>query len=102
MTIPRTRLWRRAALLILVGASAFAVVGHANASSAAANLVPVADLESDPAAFMYTSGPGVFSWATDASHSPTHALKLVSGPLGGLVALDDEGERDSGRGGQEL
>ena len=50
------------------------------------NLVPDPRLESGPAPFYYTAGSGVFSWATDQSHSPTHALKLVSNQPSGQTA----------------
>ncbi len=52
----------------------------------AANLVPNGDVEAQPDAAYYTHGTGTFSWATDASHSPLHSLKLVSTqPADGLA-----------------
>jgi glycerophosphoryl diester phosphodiesterase len=42
------------------------------------NIAPDGDIESDPGLFFTTAGPGRFSWATDAVHSPGHSLKLVS------------------------
>lgn len=52
----------------------------------APNLVPDGDLEDDPAASYFTAGSGSFSWAADASHSPSHSLKLVSGQPSDAVA----------------
>jgi hypothetical protein len=43
------------------------------------DLAPDPDLEADPAGSYYTGGSAVFSWASDAAHSPTHALKIASG-----------------------
>jgi hypothetical protein len=45
---------------------------------AAVNLAPDPDLEASPFAFYSTVGPGAFAWATDAAHSPDHALRIVS------------------------
>ena len=42
------------------------------------NIAPDADFESDPSGSYYTAGSAVFSWATDAAHSPSHSLKIVS------------------------
>jgi hypothetical protein len=46
--------------------------------AASGNLVPDADLESDPGPFFATNGPGTFVWATDESRSATHALRVES------------------------
>jgi hypothetical protein len=42
------------------------------------NLAPNPGFESDPASSYNTSGTGLFSWASDAAHSGSSALKLVS------------------------
>ena len=47
-------------------------------SSVSPNLAPDPDLEQSPTPSFYTDGSATFSWTTDASHSPTHALKIVS------------------------
>jgi hypothetical protein len=54
--------------------------------STPANLVIDSDIELDPSAYFSSDGPGTFTWATDQSHSPTHALKLVSSQPSGSTA----------------
>jgi hypothetical protein len=46
--------------------------------SNASELAPDAGFEADPGPFYFTYGPGTFSWASDAAHTGTHALKIVS------------------------
>ena len=50
-----------------------------------ANLVPNAQLEQDPSSDYYTAGSATFSWATDAAHSPSHSLKIVSAQPAGTI-----------------
>jgi hypothetical protein len=50
-----------------------------------ANLVPNADVEAPPNGY-YTHGNATFSWATDASRSGTHSLKIVSTQPTGQLA----------------
>ena len=51
------------------------------------NLNPNGNLEADPAkGSYYTNGTGTFTWATDAAHSPTHALKVASNQSSGSIA----------------
>jgi hypothetical protein len=43
------------------------------------NLAPDPDFEANPSTSYYTNGsPATFTWVTDASHSPSSALKIVS------------------------
>ena len=42
------------------------------------NLARDPDVELNPGPYYFTDGPCSFSWATDASHSPTHALKIYT------------------------
>jgi hypothetical protein len=72
------------------GGSAFAdsaptAVVTAQSQPPAANLAPIPDLEASPTGSYYTAGSAAFTWATDASHSPTHALKLVSTQAAGTL-----------------
>ena len=66
---------RKLLLLLALGCLAMATAVRA----ADGNLAPVADFESNPAPFWFDRGPCAFTWATDVSHSPTHALKIDSG-----------------------
>jgi lysophospholipase L1-like esterase len=50
------------------------------------NLVSNPDVESNPNTTFFTNGTGTFTWATDASHSATHSLKLVSNQGNGTFA----------------
>ena len=43
------------------------------------NLAPDGDVELNPGPYYFTYGPCSYSWASDQSHSPGHALKIVSG-----------------------
>jgi hypothetical protein len=44
------------------------------------NLAPNSGFESDPSGdYYYVNDGGTYSWATDASHSGSHSLKVVSG-----------------------
>ena len=42
------------------------------------NLARDSGVELNPGPYYFTDGPCSFSWATDGSHSPTHALKINS------------------------
>jgi hypothetical protein len=42
------------------------------------NLAPDPDFEVSPGSAYYTAGAASFTWASDQSHSPSHALKVVS------------------------
>ena len=48
------------------------------APSGSGNLAHNPDVELNPGPYYFTDGPCSFSWATDASHSPTHALKIYT------------------------
>jgi hypothetical protein len=47
-------------------------------TSPGGQLAPDPGFEVDPVTFYYGHGPGTFSWAMDAAHGGTHALKIVS------------------------
>ena len=47
-------------------------------AAGATNLAPDPNMEADPAGTYTKNGSATFSWATDAAHSPTHSLKIVS------------------------
>ena len=47
-------------------------------SAGGQQLAPDPGFEVDPGPFYFTDGPCSFSWATDAAHSPTHALKIYT------------------------
>ncbi|WP_181813485.1 peroxidase family protein [Gaiella occulta] len=48
------------------------------AAPAVTSLVPDPDFELSPTPWFFTNGAGTFTWATDQSLSPTHALKIVT------------------------
>jgi hypothetical protein len=64
-------------LLLLLAFGCFAMATAVRAADE--NLAPDADFESDPSSSWFGRGPCTFTRATDASHSPTHALKIASG-----------------------
>jgi hypothetical protein len=45
---------------------------------AVSNLAPDPDFEQSPTPWYFTHGTGTFSWASDQSRSPSHALKIVT------------------------
>jgi hypothetical protein len=49
------------------------------------NLVPNPDIEAAPAGTYYTAGSAAFTWATDASRSASHSLKIVSTQAAGTL-----------------
>jgi hypothetical protein len=61
------------------------------AAAQSSNLAPNPSFESDPNVdyFTYASSPlsaNAFSWASDAAHTGSHSLKLVSSQAGGSLA----------------
>ena len=49
------------------------------------NVARNGDFEEEPSDYYYSHGSATFSWATDASTSPTHALKIVSAQGPGVL-----------------
>lgn len=70
----------RAVPVVLASALAFFAFGvfAAGAAAAGANVAPNGDFEQEVGSSYFTNGPCAFSRTTDAAHSPTHALKIVS------------------------
>ena len=60
--------------------------GGTPAPAAVTELAPDAGFELDPTASYFTHGSAAFTWATDQSHSATHALKIVSTQPAGTMS----------------
>jgi hypothetical protein len=75
-----------AALAVVVGLSLLGLSKAGPTVGAGVNLAPNPSFESDPSGAYYTHGAATFSWATDAAHSGTHALKIVSTQPAGTLA----------------